>query len=67
MIALDFYLKKRNLTQTELARKSKVPQPVISDIINGKIKNPGVMTLKRICNVLVCTVDDLIVEDDEAS
>ena len=67
MIALDYYLKKRNLTQTELARKSKVPQPVISDIINGKIKNPGVMTLKRICNVLVCTVDDLIVEDNEAS
>ena len=67
MIALDFYLKKRNLTQTELARKSNVPQPVISDIVNGKIKNPGVMTLKRICNVLVCTVDDLIVEDDEAS
>lgn len=67
MIALDYYLKKRNLTQTELARKSNVPQPVISDIINGKIKNPGVLTLKRICNVLVCTVDDLIVEDDEAS
>ena len=67
MINLDYYLKKRNITQTALAKKSNVPQPVISDIINGKIKNPGVMTLKRICNVLVCTVDDLIVEDEKVS
>ena len=67
MINLDFYLKKRNMTQSALAKRSNVPQPVISDIINGKIKNPGVLTLKRICNVLVCTVDDLIVDDGEAS
>lgn len=66
MIQLDYYLKKRNMTQSALAKKAHVPQPVISDIINGKIKNPGVLTLKRICDVLVCTVDDLIV-DDEAS
>ena len=55
------------MTQSALAKRSNVPQPVISDIINGKIKNPGVLTLKRICNVLVCTVDDLIVDDGEAS
>ena len=65
MINLDFYLKKRNMTQSMLAKKANVPQPVISDIVNGKIKNPGVLTLKRICNVLVCTVDDLIVEDEK--
>ena len=67
MIVLDQYLKRRNMTQTELSKKSRVPQPVISDIINGKIKNPGVLTLRAMCKVLVCTVDDLIVDDSEAS
>lgn len=67
MIQLDYYLKKRGLTQSALAKKANVPQPVISDIINQKIKNPGVMTLKRICDVLVCTIDDLIVDDGQAS
>ena len=66
MIALDYYLKKRNMTQTALSQKSHVPQPVISDIVTGKIRNPGVLTLYALSKVLVCTVDDLIVEDKEA-
>lgn len=66
MVNLRAMREKRKMTQQELANRSGIPQQTIASIETGIRKNPGVMTLYPICTVLKCTIDDLIVEDDES-
>jgi len=51
----------QKLSQAELARLSKIPQPQISMIENGKVPNPQIDTLYQLAETLHCTVDGLIV------
>ena len=67
MVNLRFMREKRKLTQQELADRSGICQQTIAAIEIGIRKNPGVMTLYPICRALKCTIDDLIVDDDQAS
>ena len=59
-IALNELRKQKNMGQLELSRKSGVPQSMISDIENGKTRNPRVDTAKKLADALGCTVDDLL-------
>ena len=52
-----------NLTQEELASRIGVKSNTISQYELGK-RNPNVQMLKKIAEVLNCTVDDLIKETD---
>lgn len=52
----------KNLTQKELAMKLKVERTTISMWESNK-SFPNIQTLKKIAQVLNCTVDDLIKED----
>lgn len=52
--------KKRGISQAELARRTGIPQGVISYIECGRTKNPRVDTMQSIAQVLGCTVDELI-------
>lgn len=55
---LQYYRKKNNFTQLELAKKVGVTKDYISMIERGK-KNPGIFLAKRIAMILNSTIDEI--------
>ena len=51
--------KNKNLTQKELAAKLNMDQSTISKY-EKNIINPNVVILKKIAQILDCTIDDLL-------
>ena len=64
-VELESMRKKRCLNQRELAKKSGVPQPIISQIEIGHVKSPGIQVLYKLARALKCTVDDFLIDDEE--
>lgn len=62
-IRLEEIRNKRRLNQRQLSDASGVPQPMISQIETGDVKNPTIITLHKLATALKCTVDDLIDEE----
>ena len=63
-VLLETMRKRRNLNQRELSDRSGVPQPMISEIERGIVRNPQINTIYKLATALKCTVDDLIEADD---
>lgn len=51
------------MNQRQLSDASGVPQPMISQIETGDVRNPTIGTLYKLASALKCTVDDLIEEE----
>lgn len=51
---------KNNLTMIKLSKKCEISQSYISDLENGKIKNPSVVKIEKIAEVLGVTTNELI-------
>lgn len=49
---------ERNYTINKLSNISGVTQSTVSDIINGKTKNVGIATLKKLCDGLEISISD---------
>lgn len=49
---------ERNITPNALSYIAGVSQSTIKSILNGESKNPGVVTLKKICDGLDITMMD---------
>lgn len=41
---------EHNLSINELAKRSKVPPSTIKNILNGSSQNPGIVTIKKLCD-----------------
>lgn len=54
----------RRLTLNALANASAVPPSTLKSIINGDSKNPGIVTIKLLCDGLGISLYDFF--DDEA-
>lgn len=63
-IILEEFRIRRKLNQAQLSKLSGVPQPMISQIETGDVKNPTIGTLHKLATALKCTVDDLIDESE---
>ena len=50
--------KERNLTPNALSTRSAVSQSTIKSILNGESKNPGTVTIKKLCDGLEITIVD---------
>ncbi len=48
--------EERNLTPNALSYLAGISQSTIKSILNGESKNPGIVTLKKICDGLGITV-----------
>lgn len=59
---LENIRKEKQVTQLKLAKSLKVDQSTVSKWEKG-ITSPSIQTLKKIAQVLNCTVDDLINEN----
>ena len=49
---------ERNITINRLCTISAVTQSTVNDIINKRSKNPGVATIKKLCDGLSITITD---------
>lgn len=50
--------RERNITINKLANLSGLTQSTVDSIINGKSKNPSIITLKKICDGLDISLSD---------
>lgn len=50
----------KNLTLKELAEKSKLAYGYISDLENGKAKNPSLNTITRLARALEVDISELL-------
>ena len=48
--------KERGITPNRLSTISAVPQATIKSILNGESKNPGAVTIKKLCDGLEITL-----------
>ena len=55
---------QRNLSINGLARLSGLPPTTIKNILNGSSTNPGVVTLKKICDGLDISIIDFFDTDE---
>lgn len=49
---------EHNISINELAKRSKVPPSTIKNILNGNSKNPGIVTIKKLCDGLGIELGD---------
>ena len=55
---LLYFCDQKNLSVNALARISAVPPSTLKNIINGVSKNPGIVTLKKLCDGLEISVTE---------
>ncbi len=53
-------LKEKNLSIREVERRADLKMNAVRNIISGVVRQPAAQTLKKIANVLDCSVDDLL-------
>ena len=50
--------EERDITPNGLSNIAAVPQSTIKSILNGESKNPGTVTIKKLCNGLEITLGE---------
>jgi len=55
---------EKNMTFNALARVSAVPPSTLKNVISGVSTNPGIVTIKKICDGLEISVNDFFDTDE---
>lgn len=55
--------KERNITINKLCTMSAITQSTVNDIVNGKAKNIGIITIKKICDGLEITIEEFFAHE----
>ena len=50
--------RERGITPNGLANLSAVPQATIKSILNGESQNPGIITIKKLCDAFEITLGE---------
>ncbi len=56
--------KEREITPNALSYMAGVSQSTIKSILNGESKNPGIVTIKKLCDGLDISIVDFFDTDD---
>ena len=56
-------LKERDITINKLASMSCLTQSTVDSLVNGKSKNPTLLTIVRICDGLNITLEDFFSDE----
>ena len=56
--------KEQNITPNALSYKSGVSQSTIKSILNGESTNPGIVTLKKLCDGFEINIVDFFNTED---
>ncbi len=57
-------MQENKLTPNGLAYRSGVSQATVKSILNGESKNPGIVTIKKLCDGLGITINDFFGSDE---
>ncbi len=63
VVRLEFYCKKRGVNLNKLAYIAGVHPSTIKSIASGSSKNPGICTIKKICDGLDVTFYDFFTDE----
>lgn len=55
---------QQNITPNALSYRAGISQSTIKSILNGESKNPGIVTIKKICDGLEISLIDFFDTDD---
>ena len=55
--------KEKGLTPNGLSNLAGVPQATVKSILNGESKNPGVVTIKKLCDGLDISITEFFDSD----
>ncbi|SDI50958.1 helix-turn-helix transcriptional regulator [Desulfosporosinus hippei] len=55
--------KERNITPNALSYRAAVPQSTIKSILNNESLNPGIVTIKKLCDGLEISLSDFFNTD----
>lgn len=55
---IRYLCHERGITPNKLSSISAVPQATIKSILNGESKNPGTVTIKKLCDGLEMTLGE---------
>lgn len=55
--------KKRGITPNALSNMAGVPQATVKRILNGESQNPGIVTLKKLCDGLDISITEFFDDD----
>ncbi len=61
---LLFLLEEKRMSVHQLAMESAVPPSTIKNILYGKSKNPGIVTLKMLCDGMNITLTEFFETDE---
>jgi len=56
--------KEQDITPNALSYRAGVPQSTIKSILNDESQNPGIVTIKRLCDGLDISLSDFFNTDD---
>ncbi|HWR23779.1 MAG TPA: helix-turn-helix transcriptional regulator [Feifaniaceae bacterium] len=60
---LLFLCNERNITVNRLSTDAAVRQSTVNDIVSGKTKNAGILTIKKLCDGLGISLADFFDTD----
>lgn len=55
--------KEKNITMYKLSMLSGVPHTTLTSILNGTSKNPGILTIKKLCDALDLSLSEFFDSD----
>lgn len=55
--------KEKNFTPNGIANHSGIPQSTIKSILNGESSNPGIVTIKKLCDGFEITLGEFFAAD----
>lgn len=62
-IRISELCKEHGITPNGLSNLSGVPQSTVKSILNGESKNPGIVTIKKLCDGLEITLAEFFDTD----
>ena len=62
-VRINYLCLKKNYTFNSLAYSAAIPPSTIKNIIYGKSKNPGIVTIAKICDGLNITLYDFFSDE----
>ncbi len=57
---IQYTLEKKGIKPYKMAEEIGISQGNLYDILNSKIRNPGIYTIKKIANYLEVSIDSLV-------
>lgn len=56
--------KERGITPNGISNIAAVPQATVKSILNGESKNPGIVTIKKLCDGFEITLSEFFSTDE---